>query len=43
LEAVKRWLRRNEERTSNLAWSVIGGLVGGGIGLLFAMLWLRGR
>jgi hypothetical protein len=40
---IKRALRALKKRAEDMAWSVIGGVVGGGIGLLFAAAYLRYR
>jgi hypothetical protein len=43
LEVIKKWGAALRERSGELGWSVVGGLIGGGVGLLFAMLWTRGQ
>lgn len=39
--AMRQWFTK--ERLESASWSLFGGLIGGGVGLLFSIMWLRGQ
>ncbi|WNM31316.1 hypothetical protein RKE30_13325 [Streptomyces sp. Li-HN-5-11] len=43
MDTVKRLYAAVRPHLAPLGWSIISGLIGGGIGLLFATLWLWAR
>jgi hypothetical protein len=40
---IKRWYTALQKRAGEIGWSIAGGVIGAGIGLLFVTLYLRVR